>query len=56
MIEHLQYDINYANRGENCGIYARPYDWTGEDVVLKSKCHIKCNQFVVDNFEKVSEI
>jgi hypothetical protein len=56
MIEHLQYDINYANRGENCGIYARPYDWTGEDVVLKSKCHIMCNQFVVDNFEKVSEI
>jgi len=54
-IEHLQYDLKYTNGGENCGIYAHPYNWSGENIVLKNKCHIKCNQFVSDNFEKVSE-
>jgi len=55
-IEHLQRDMRFLNNNEFAGIYASPYDWKGEEIILQSKCHIKCNKFVADNFEKVSEI
>ena len=55
-IEHLIYDIHFANNGESQGIYAYPYDWIGKEIHFLCKDVDKCSEYVTDNFDIVSEI
>jgi hypothetical protein len=54
-IEHLILDIKHLNRNANAGIYATPYKFQGEEMVLKSKDKTECELFVSQNFVKIAE-
>lgn len=54
-IEHLIKDIKYLNNNEFAGIYATPYKWNGDEIVMKSGDEIKCKLFVERTFTKVAE-
>lgn len=53
-IDHLVLDYKFTNRNGNAGIYADPYKWNGERIILKSKNHDECNSFVKNDFERVA--
>lgn len=53
-IDHLVLDYKYTNRNANAGIYASPYNWNGEQIVLKSKDHDECDLFLKENFEIIA--
>ena len=53
-IEHLIKDIKHLNNNEFAGIYAAPYKWQGDEIVMRSKDRTKCKIFVEQTFTKVA--
>lgn len=54
IIEHLIYDLNFADCGSRVGIYANPYLWKGDIIFYKSQNIDDCLQFVKDNFKPIA--
>lgn len=55
-IEHLIYDIRFANCNAFAGVYADCYKHNGENFYFQSKNHKECTEFIEKTFEKVSEV
>ena len=55
-IEHLILDIKFTNANSNAGIYASPYNHTGERIEFKNKNENQCKKYVNDNFEIVAQV
>lgn len=53
-IEHLIKDIKHLNNNEFAGIYATPYNWQGEEIIMRSKDEAKCKLFVGQTFIKIA--
>ncbi len=56
LIEHLIYDIHFADAGESKGVYASPYNHKGDEIIYKTKDFDEMREFVEENFIIVSEI
>ncbi|MFW5794651.1 MAG: hypothetical protein ACOCV1_04115 [Bacillota bacterium] len=54
-IEHLILDIYHLNNNEFAGIYAKPYNWKGEQIKFQSQDQKKCKVFVKENFDIVAQ-
>ena len=55
IIEHLIRDIKHLNNNEFAGVYATPYKWNGDKIVLNSKNETEYKSFVEEIFYKVAE-
>jgi len=55
-IERLVLDIHKLNANAHAGIYATPYNWTGDTIQYHSEDKDMCNRFLNYNFIKAYEI
>lgn len=53
-IDHLIKDIKHLNNNAFAGIYATPYKWNGDEIVMNSKDVVECAKFVEATFDKVA--
>jgi hypothetical protein len=54
VVEHWIKDIKHLNNNAFAGIYAYPYKWDGDEIIMNSKDDEKCKLFVEQTFTEVS--
>ena len=55
IISHLILDIYHLNCNAFAGIYAKPYNWQGEQIIFHGKKDDECMAFVNNNFDVIAE-